>query len=160
MQQDHHIEKYCLSNRHDCLTETFRTQQNQNFHSFLLAAWQILFCRKRHNMLSFWQINFGDWVKVISWFSGQWNLHLAPKLQFILAVLWDFMATRVRANVSRINYFLEVPCLIVTFTVCCNLNRNWFLEWAGSRQSGSCDHQWLWYENQIFINLHLFLKYW
>ena len=112
------------------------------------------------HMLSFWQMKCSDWVKVISWFSGQWNLHLAPKLRFILAVLWDFMATRVRANVSRINCFLEVPCLIVTFTVCCNLNRNWFLEWAGSRQPGSSDHQWLWYENQIFINLHLFLKYW
>lgn len=86
----------------------------------------------RHNKLSFWQMNFSSArVKVISWFSVQWNLHLAPKLQFILAVLWDFIAARVRSNVSRINnYFPMVPCLILTFTVCCNLNRNWFLESA------------------------------
>ena len=38
VQQDPHIKKYCLSNRHDCLTETFRAEQNINFHLFLLAA--------------------------------------------------------------------------------------------------------------------------
>ena len=125
---------YCLSNRHDCLTETFRTIQNINFHSFLLEAWLVFSRRIGHNKLFFWQMNLGALVKVFSWLSGQWNLHLAPKLQFILAVLWDFIAARALFNVSQINnYFPMVPCLIVTFTVCCNLNCNWYLEWAGSR---------------------------